>query len=63
MVVMLDRERHDDAMREVREAGARLRLIIDGDVSASLLAVRERSPVDLLWGMAAPPRASSPPPH
>ncbi|HZK15912.1 MAG TPA: fructose-bisphosphatase class II, partial [Solirubrobacterales bacterium] len=34
MVVMLDRERHHDAMREVREAGARVRLILDGDVSA-----------------------------
>ncbi len=38
MVVMLDRERHQDAMRQVREAGARVRLITDGDVSASLLA-------------------------
>ena len=32
MVVMLDRERHHDAMRQVREAGARVRLITDGDV-------------------------------
>src|SRR5918911_808598 len=39
MVVMLDRERHHDAMREVREAGGRVRLIIDGDVSAAMLAV------------------------
>src|SRR6201989_2608623 len=36
MVVMLDRERHQDAMREVREAGARVRLITDGDVAGSL---------------------------
>ena len=32
MVVMLDRERHHDAMQQVRDAGARVRLIIDGDV-------------------------------
>jgi fructose-1,6-bisphosphatase II len=55
MVVMLDRERHQDAMREVREAGARVRLIMDGDVSAALLAVSENSPVDLLWGIGGTP--------
>ena len=55
MVVMLDRERHHDAMRQVREAGARVRLILDGDVSASLLAVSENSPVDLLWGIGGTP--------
>jgi len=55
MVVMLDRERHQDAMREVREAGARVRLILDGDVSAALLAVSENSPVDLLWGIGGTP--------
>ncbi|HEX3688389.1 MAG TPA: class II fructose-bisphosphatase [Solirubrobacteraceae bacterium] len=55
MVVMLDRERHQDAMRHVREAGARVRLITDGDVSASMLAVSENSPVDLLWGIGGTP--------
>jgi fructose-1,6-bisphosphatase II len=55
MVVMLDRERHQQAMREVREAGARVRLITDGDVSASLLAVSENSSVDLLWGIGGTP--------
>jgi fructose-1,6-bisphosphatase II len=55
MVVMLDRERHQDAMREVREAGARVRLILDGDVSAALLAVSENSSVDLLWGIGGTP--------
>jgi fructose-1,6-bisphosphatase II len=57
MVVMLDRERHQQAMEEVREAGARVRLITDGDVSASLLAVSENSPVDLLWGIGGTPEA------
>jgi fructose-1,6-bisphosphatase II len=55
MVVMLDRERHQAAMGEVREAGARVRLIMDGDVSAALLAVSDNSPVDLLWGIGGTP--------
>jgi fructose-1,6-bisphosphatase II len=55
MVVMLDRERHQDAMREVREAGARVRLILDGDVSAAMLAVSDNTPVDLLWGIGGTP--------
>jgi fructose-1,6-bisphosphatase II len=55
MVVMLDRERHHEMMREVREAGARVRLILDGDVSAALLAVSENSSVDLLWGIGGTP--------
>jgi fructose-1,6-bisphosphatase II len=55
MVVMLDRERHQDAMGQVREAGARVRLITDGDVSASLLAVSDNTPVDLLWGIGGTP--------
>jgi len=55
MVVMLDRERHQAAMRQVRDAGARVRLITDGDVAASLLAVSENSPVDLLWGIGGTP--------
>ena len=55
MVVMLDRERHHDAMKQVREAGARVRLIMDGDVSAAMLAVSENSSVDLLWGIGGTP--------
>ena len=55
MVVMLDRERHHDAMSQVRDAGARVRLIMDGDVSAAMLAVSDNSPVDLLWGIGGTP--------
>ena len=55
MVVMLDRARHADAMRQVREAGARVRLITDGDVAGALLAVSENTPVDLLWGIGGTP--------
>jgi fructose-1,6-bisphosphatase II len=55
MVVMLDRERHHEAMAEVRDAGARVRLILDGDVSAAMLAVSDNSPVDILWGIGGTP--------
>jgi fructose-1,6-bisphosphatase II len=55
MVVMLDRPRHADGVAAVREAGARLRFISDGDVSAALLAVSDNSPVDLLWGVGGTP--------
>jgi len=55
MVVMLDRERHHAAMAEVRDAGARVRLILDGDVSAALLAVSDNTPVDILWGIGGTP--------
>jgi fructose-1,6-bisphosphatase II len=55
MVVMLDRPRHEQAMEEVRAAGGRVRLITDGDVAGVLLAVSERSPVDLLWGIGGTP--------
>ncbi len=55
IVVMLDRPRHHEQMAAVREAGARTRLIVDGDVSASLLAVSDNSPVDVLWGIGGTP--------
>jgi len=55
MVVMLDRERHQDVIRQVRDAGARVRLITDGDVAGAMLSVSENSPVDLLWGIGGTP--------
>jgi fructose-1,6-bisphosphatase II len=55
MVVVLDRPRHEQGIRTIREAGARVQLIADGDVSAALLAVSDRSPVDLLWGIGGTP--------
>jgi fructose-1,6-bisphosphatase II len=55
MVVVLNRPRHQDGIRAIRDAGARVRLIEHGDVSAALLAVSERSPVDLLWGIGGTP--------
>src|ERR687893_867368 len=55
MVVVLDRPRHEDGIRQIREAGGRVRLITDGDVSAALLAVAPDRPVDLLWGIGGTP--------
>ena len=55
MVVMLDRPRNEDAMAMVRSAGARLRLISHGDVSAALLAVSDNSPVDIMFGIGGTP--------
>ncbi len=55
VVIMLDRPRHEEYMREVRETGARLRLIMDGDVAASLLAILPEKPVDVLLGIGGTP--------
>src|SRR5918997_1677617 len=55
MVVILDRPRHEDGIDAIREAGARVRLIPDGDVSGALLAVSPDRPVDLLWGIGGTP--------
>lgn len=55
-VVMLDRERHDDAKRIVREAGCRLQLITDGDVAAGLVAAWvDRPQIDVLYGIGGTP--------
>jgi fructose-1,6-bisphosphatase II len=54
-VMMLKRDRHQEAVDEIRRAGARIRFISHGDVSASLLAVQENSPIDLLWGIGGTP--------
>jgi fructose-1,6-bisphosphatase II len=55
MIVSLERDRHTETLQAVREIGARVRLIQHGDVSASMLAVSDRSPVDLLWGIGGTP--------
>jgi fructose-1,6-bisphosphatase II len=54
-VVMLDRPRHEEMMAEVRATGARLRLIMDGDVAAGLLALLPDHPIDLLLGIGGTP--------
>ncbi|MFC9128899.1 class II fructose-bisphosphatase [Streptomyces sp. NPDC057099] len=54
-VVILDRPRHEGIIKEIREAGARIRLISDGDVAGSILALREGTGVDLLLGIGGTP--------
>jgi fructose-1,6-bisphosphatase II len=54
-VIMLDRPRHEEMMAEVRSCGARLRLIMDGDVAAGLLALLPDKPIDLLLGIGGTP--------
>jgi fructose-1,6-bisphosphatase II len=54
-VVMLDRERHRELISQVRESGARIKLITDGDVAGAILAAREGTGVDLLLGIGGTP--------
>jgi fructose-1,6-bisphosphatase II len=54
-VVVLDRDRHEDLIRELREVGVRVNLITDGDVAPSIAAAREQSTVDLLMGIGGTP--------
>ncbi|HEV3471777.1 MAG TPA: class II fructose-bisphosphatase [Actinomycetota bacterium] len=54
-VMILDRERHSQMVKEVREAGARIRFISDGDVAGAIAAARENSGVDLLLGIGGTP--------
>ena len=55
MVVVLDRPRHEEGIQAIRDAGARVRLLTDGDVAGALLAVSPDRPVDLLWGIGGTP--------
>src|SRR3989338_1808699 len=50
-VVILDRERHADLIKEVRDVGARVRLITDGDVAAGIATCFPDSGIDLLMGI------------
>lgn len=54
-VVILDRTRHEDLIKEVRASGARIRLIGDGDVSAGIAACYPDSGIDLLIGTGGAP--------
>ncbi|MFF1440554.1 class II fructose-bisphosphatase [Streptomyces sp. NPDC058295] len=54
-VVILDRPRHEGIIEEIRATGARIKLISDGDVAGSILALREGTGVDLLLGVGGTP--------
>src|SRR5256884_6688413 len=54
-VCILDRERHESLIHEVREAGARIHFISDGDVAGAISAARPNTGVDLLIGIGGTP--------
>ena len=54
-VVLLDRPRHERLAREIREAGARIKFISDGDVAGAIMAARSGTGIDLLLGIGGTP--------
>ncbi len=56
-VVVLDRPRHAELIRQIREAGARIRLIMHGDVAPSIQSMLPFSEVDMLMGIGGAPEA------
>ena len=54
-IVSLDRERHASLFEEVKQTGARLNLMTDGDISAAIWAAQKDGPFDLLLGIGAAP--------
>jgi fructose-1,6-bisphosphatase II len=54
-VCILDRPRHEDLVRQVREAGGRIKFITDGDVAGAIMAARSTIGVDLLMGVGGTP--------
>ncbi|MBI4122872.1 MAG: class II fructose-bisphosphatase [Parcubacteria group bacterium] len=50
-VAILDRDRHQDLIQEVRAAGARVQLFTDGDIAMGLAPCLQESPVDMLMGI------------
>lgn len=55
MAIILDRPRHDAMIAEIRKAGARIRIIPDGDVAAALMTAWPDSGVDVLIGVGGTP--------
>ena len=56
-VVILDRPRHEELIAQVRETGARIHLITDGDVAGAIMAARDGTGIDLLLGIGGTPEA------
>ncbi|MGA1453239.1 MAG: class II fructose-bisphosphatase [Pontimonas sp.] len=54
-VAVLDRPRHEDLIREIREAGAGTRLILDGDVASGINAARHDTRIDMCVGIGGSP--------
>lgn len=56
-VVVLDRPRHRELIREIREVGSRIRMIQDGDVAGALMAALHDTGIDMLMGIGGAPEA------
>ncbi len=56
-VVVLDRPRHNDLVREIRTAGARIKFIPDGDVAGAMMATMPGTGIDVLMGIGGAPEA------
>ncbi len=56
-VVVLDRPRHQELIRQIRATGARIKLIFHGDVSAGVMTAIEDPPADMLMGIGGAPEA------
>ena len=56
-VVVLDRPRHEQLIDEIRQAGARIKLIPDGDVAGAVMAATPGTGVDALFGIGGAPEA------
>ena len=54
-VLVLDRPRHKDIIQQCRAAGARIRLISDGDVGGAIQVAKAGTPVDMLVGIGGTP--------
>lgn len=54
-VIILERERHQDLINEVRSLGCRIRLISDGDVSAAISTCHDETGIDILLGSGGAP--------
>ena len=54
-VIVLERDRHDDLIAELRESGARVNLIRDGDVAPAIAAARPGTGIDMLYGVGGTP--------
>ncbi|MEL7368247.1 MAG: class II fructose-bisphosphatase [Myxococcota bacterium] len=54
-VAILDRPRHEQTMREIREAGSRIRMIAGSDLSAALATCREETGIDMVMGIGGAP--------
>src|SRR5699024_8949937 len=55
VAIVLDRPRHEEIIKEIRQAGARIKLIPDGDVAAAMNTAFEETGVDILFGIGGAP--------